>query len=44
MPGVYRDLKKIYQIFGSNNIGIITYKDLLADNMIMRRKEFGLHP
>ena len=40
MPGVYRDLKKIYQIFGSNNIGIITYKDLIAYNMIMRRKEF----
>jgi len=40
MPGVYRDLKKIYQIFGSNNISIITYKDLLADNIIMRRKEF----
>ena len=40
MPRVYQDLKKIYQIFGSNNIGIITYKDLIADNMIMRRKEF----
>ena len=39
MPGVYRDLKQIYQIFGSNNIGIITYKDLIADNIIMRRKE-----
>jgi hypothetical protein len=40
MQWVKSDLKQIYQIFGSENVGIITYKDLLAENIIMKRTEF----
>jgi hypothetical protein len=42
IPWILRDLRQIYQIFGSKNIGIITFKDLITDNVIMGRKEsFG---
>lgn len=40
MSWVREDLQQICDIFGSQNVGIITYKDLLIDNIVTGRKEF----
>jgi hypothetical protein len=39
MPRIIRDLEHIYKIFGSKNIAIITFRELITDNVITRRKE-----
>ena len=40
MLWVKHDLGLFHDIFGSENVGIIHYKEFLADNIITRRKEF----
>jgi hypothetical protein len=40
MLWLYNDLEFFQKTFGSENVGIIHYKEFLADNIITRRKEY----
>lgn len=41
MEWVNSDLKNIISIFGPENVGVITYKELTSDNVVTNREEFS---
>lgn len=41
LEGVNSDLKNIISIFGPENVGVITYKELTYDNVVTNREEFS---